>query len=162
LPSGLVFTAGSGTATLSGTTTAVGTYSISFIASNVAGTVSQSFTLVVSGPIATVSPTSINFASVKCKSSATQTVTLTNTGNGVLSITKVSLALGKGSDSDDFSIKNGCSSSLAPGKPCTINVTYNPDDPGTQNATLVITDNAPGSPQDVSITATNTCKPEKD
>jgi len=162
LPSGLVFTGGTGTATLSGTTTAVGTYSISFIANNAAGTVTQSFTLVVSGPIANVSPTSINFGTVKCYSSAKSTVTLTNTGNGLLKITSVALVLGKGTDNDDFSIKNGCSSSLAAGQFCSIAVTYSPDDAGTQNATLVITDNAPGSPQSVSITGTNTCKAEHD
>ncbi len=162
LPSGLVFTGGTGSATLSGTTTAVGTYTISFIATNAAGTVTQTFTLLVSGPMASVSPTSINFANIKCGSSTTSTVTLANTGTVALSITKVALTLGTNADSDDFAVKNGCSSSLASGKSCTINITYTPDDPGAQSATLVITDNAPGSPQQVSITATNTCKADKD
>ena len=158
LPSGIHFTAGTGTATLSGSTTAVGTYPISFTASSSAGSVTQSFTLVISGPQALVSPTSINFGSVQLGSSVQQIVTLTNTGTGTLQISKVALNLGKGTDGDDFSVKNGCPGSLSAGQSCSIKVIYSPDDAGNQSATLVISDNAPGGKQQVSITGTGVKK----
>jgi hypothetical protein len=47
LPSGVTFTAGSGTATISGTPTATGVYPITFSATNASGTAKQSFTLTV-------------------------------------------------------------------------------------------------------------------
>ncbi len=54
LPGGIIFTASStGTATLSGTPTAAGTYPMTFTARNSAGTISQAFTLTVAS-----SPTS--------------------------------------------------------------------------------------------------------
>jgi len=138
----------------------VGSYNITFTATNVAGTVTQNFTLVISGPQVTLSPTSMSFSNIKCSTYSTQTETVTNTGNGVLTISNVSLTLGQGSDSDDFEVKNYCSGSLAPAKSCTINVTYSPDEKGPQNATLVVIDNAPGGHQNVPIVGTNTCKDE--
>ena len=40
---------------------------------------------------------------------------------------------------------------VAPGTPCTINVTFTPTATGTQTGTLVITDNAVGSPQTIHL-----------
>src|SRR5207302_8213533 len=47
-------------------------------------------------------------------------------------------------------------SSLAPGASCTINVTFKPTQSGIRTGTASITDNAPGSPQKVSLTGTGT------
>jgi MBG domain (YGX type)/Bacterial Ig-like domain (group 3)/Bacterial lectin len=162
LPSGITFTSGSGTATLSGTTSAVGTYIVTLSASNAVGTVTKTFTVVVAGPAAVVSPTSVAFTNVKCNSTVSNSVTLTNGGNATLTISRVTLTLGANTDQDDFTLKNGCSSSLTAGKSCSIAISYYADDGGSQSATLFIKDNAVGSPQQVSITGTNTCKPDKD
>ena len=47
LPTGVTFTPGNGTASLSGTPTKTGTYRLTFTAKNVAGTANQTFTLTV-------------------------------------------------------------------------------------------------------------------
>ncbi len=62
LPTGVTFVNnGDGTAKLSGTPTSSGTFPITLNASNVAGTISQGFTLTVSGSQVSITPTSINF-----------------------------------------------------------------------------------------------------
>jgi hypothetical protein len=99
LPSGVTFTAGSGTATISGTPTATGVYPISFSATNASGTAKQSFTLTVGQAPAFTSAssdtvkagTAFSF-SVTTTGSPTPTlsefgslpsgVTFTNNGNG--------------------------------------------------------------------------------
>jgi FG-GAP-like repeat/Cep192 domain 4/HYDIN/CFA65/VesB-like, Ig-like domain/Abnormal spindle-like microcephaly-assoc'd, ASPM-SPD-2-Hydin len=101
------------------------------------------------GPLASLSPTSLSFGSVSVGSqSAVQTVTLTNTGNASLTINRVSV-------SGDFSISNNaCGSSLAAGASCKINLVFKPTTTGTRNGTLSVADNASGSPQTASLTGT--------
>ena len=154
LPGGVNFVDnGNGTATLSGTPSMSGTFTPVFTATNVAGSVQQNFTLQVSGPIATLSPSSINFGTVYLYTLLYKNVTLTNGGSSNLSISKVSVALGN-ADADDFPITNHCSSTLGPGKSCIITVFFWADDVGTRTATLKVADNAPNSPQQVSLTGT--------
>ena len=112
--------------------------------------------LVVIQPQAQIgfSPTSINFGNVVLNTAVSQTEVITNVGNATLKISKVAVKPGAGSDSDDFNVSCGCSS-LAPGASCKVVVSYRPDDGlGNISATLVFTDNAPGSPQSVPISAT--------
>jgi dienelactone hydrolase len=105
---------------------------------------------VVTGPNATPSPTSLTFATqLVGTTSATQPVTLTNYGTMALNITSIVA-------SGDFSQTNTCGSSLAAGASCTINVTFTPTQIGTRTGAVSITDNAPGSPQKVSLTGTGT------
>src|SRR5216683_1036733 len=102
-------------------------------------------------PVASVSPTSLTFASQTTgTTSAAQTVTLSNTGNAALTITSSIAASG------DFAEANTCGSSVAAGANCTIGVTFTPTASGTRTGTLSITDNASGSPQTVSLTGTGT------
>jgi HYDIN/CFA65/VesB-like, Ig-like domain len=57
-----------------------------------------------------------------------------------------------GTNSGDFSIiLNNCGTTLAAGSGCTINVTFRPSALGPRNATVQIADDAPGSPQSVSL-----------
>ncbi len=102
-------------------------------------------------PVASVSPTSLTFASQTTgTTSAAQTVTLSNTGNAALTITSSIAASG------DFAEANTCGSSVAAGANCTIGVTFTPTASGTRTGTLSITDNASGSPQTISLTGTGT------
>ncbi len=155
LPAGITFTGGTGSATLSGTTNAGGSYPISFTAKSAAGSVTQNFTLVVTGPIVTVSPTSVNLGTVYLYLDLNiSTITVTNTGTTTLNISKVTLTPGPGTNSDDFNIiDNDCSATLAAGKSCNIYILFFSGNVGQVSATLDIADNAPGSPQQVTFSA---------
>ena len=82
-------------------------------------------------------------------------VTLQNTGNVNLSITSIQIT---GANSGDFK-SSTCPSSLSPNASCQISVTFTPAAAGTRNAALSISDNAPGSPQSVSLTGIGTTTP---
>jgi hypothetical protein len=55
-----------------------------------------------------------------------------------------------------FDETNNCPSSLGSGNYCTIQVKFHPKKKGVQNGSVNVTDNAPGSPQQVSLTGTGT------
>jgi hypothetical protein len=112
---------------------------------------SAQVTIVVTQPLITLSPTSIDFGTVKRHKTVTRTETLSNPGSSSLSITNVSIKLGN-ADKDDFTFTNHCGSTLGAGKSCTITLCFDADDHGTRTATLVITDSAAGSPQSVPLT----------
>ncbi len=79
-----------------------------------------------------------------------EVLTLTNTGNEPLTITNISIA---GTNGKDFAETSACATgSVAPQSACTINVTFTPSITGNETATLSVTDNAPNSPQSVSLT----------
>lgn len=106
-------------------------------------------------PVAKINPTAIDFGTLYLGNIATRAVTITNTGNAPMTITDRRIATVSGGDSHEFISFNFCPRSLAPGKSCTMTVTfiagpfYNP-----QTATLMISDNAAGSPQLVPLKAT--------
>jgi len=141
---------GNGTGTLSGSPTNGGTFNISFTATNTAGSSGQNFTLTVSGgPQVSLSPTSINFGNVRYGSWSSQNLTLKNVGTATLQISKISIS----ATDDDFSFFSFCGKSLGAGKSCQIAVYFYADDLGLRTATLNIADNAPGSPQQVPLSA---------
>ena len=82
-------------------------------------------------------------------SSPPQSVTLTNYGEMTLDITSITTT-------GDFSQSNTCGSSLPSLASCTINVIFTPTQGGTRTGAVVITDNAAGSPQMVSLTGVGT------
>jgi phospholipase C len=139
------------------TPTATGTRTASVSISDNGGGGTQTVPLTgtgTSGAAVTLSPTSLTFASQGVgTTSSPQTVTLTNSGGATLSITGVSIA---GTDPADFAQTNTCGSSVGPGANCTISVTFRPAAAGTRTASVSIADNAPGSPQTVSLTGTGT------
>jgi hypothetical protein len=101
-------------------------------------------------PAVRLSPSSLTFSNQAVgTTSPTQTVTLTNTGNGTLMITSIAA-------SGDFAETNTCGSSLIAGAHCTISVTFKPTAAGTRTGSVSVSDNAPGSPQTVSLTGTGT------
>jgi hypothetical protein len=105
-------------------------------------------------PIASISPSSLNFGTLYVGGAGLQSVTVSNIGDAPMSISNpVLFDVGNG-DSKEFVALNLCPNSLAAGKSCTIYVaflagpSYN-----TQTAILKIVDNAPNSPQSVPLTA---------
>jgi probable HAF family extracellular repeat protein len=109
---------------------------------------------VIPGPNATLSPTSLTFATqLLHNTSAAQTVTLANNGNRTLRINRIVIT---GQDRGDFAQTNTCGSRVPPGGSCNIMVTFNPTAINTRSARLSVFDNAPGSPQIASLTGTGT------
>jgi dienelactone hydrolase len=116
--------------------------------------VALSGTGVASGPNATLSPTSLTFATqLVGTTSPAQLVTLNNYGTATLTINSINFT---GADPNDFVQTNTCGGSVGPGGSCTISVTFKPTQLGSRTATLAVTDNAPGSPQTVSVTGIGT------
>ena len=85
--------------------------------------------------------------------SAPQTITVNNTGDAPLTITGVALG---GTDATSFGISpGGCANATVPaGGSCDIAVTFTASDPNPKSATLLVTDNAPNSPQGNALTGT--------
>jgi len=104
-----------------------------------------------SGPAVSLSPTSINFANQQVgTSSAGQPVTITNTGNATLAFTRIAIL---GSSARDFGqTQNTCKTTLAAGASCVVTVAFTPTQTGTRSKVLDFADNAPGSPQGVTLT----------
>jgi len=103
-----------------------------------------------SGPNATLSTHSLIFATQLIGTTNTaQLVTLNNYGKMTLDITSIVA-------SGDYSENNNCGSSLPPEGGCTISVTFKPTQRGPRTGRVTITDNAPNSPQKVSLTGVGT------
>jgi len=82
--------------------------------------------------------------------SAPEVLTLTNTGNESLTVSNISIT---GANAGDFKETSACTTgSVAPQSTCAISVTFTPSITGNETATLSVTDNAPNSPQLVSLT----------
>ena len=100
---------------------------------------------VAPAPAVTLAPASLNFGnSAVGTASAAQPVTLTNSGTAAL-------AIGAIAASGDFAQTNTCPASLAINATCQIDVTFTPTAGGNRTGLLTITDNAPNSPQAVTL-----------
>jgi len=107
----------------------------------------------------TVTPTSLTFGSQAISTtSAALSVMVTNTGTAAVNFAGFTTS---GADAEDFSVpqpntSGGCSptGTLAAGASCTINVLFTPQAAGARTATLLIADNATGSPQTVALSGT--------
>jgi|SRR5579859_1579655 len=101
-------------------------------------------------PDISLSSTTVSFApEVVGLTGPQQAITLTNSGNSTLTFTSI-LASG------DFAETNTCGSSVAASASCTISVTFTPAAAGARSGTITITDNAPGSPQAITLIGTGT------
>jgi len=104
------------------------------------------------GTTAKLAPTSLSFGSVTVgTTSAAKTVTLTNVGTTALTITGFAIT---GANPGDFSQTHTCGASLAAGASCTISVKFKPTVKGARAAALSVSDNASGSPQQVTLSGT--------
>ena len=96
---------------------------------------------------ATLSAT-VPFASQQIgTTSAPQNVTLSNNQIFTLNISNITTA-------GDFAQTNNCGTSVAANSSCTIAVTFTPTNAGTRNGSLIVTDDAPNSPQTANLTGT--------
>jgi hypothetical protein len=93
--------------------------------------------------IAGFDPTSVSFPSQPVGvGSMAMPVTLTNIGDANLTINSIQMG---GDNSGDFAISsNTCTSSLAAGASCVVNVKFKPMATGTRTASLIFTDNDNG------------------
>ncbi len=134
----------------SGACTGTGTCSVTMSAAKaVTATFNSS-----SSPAVTLTPTSLNFGAVATGvTSAIKTVTLKNSGKATLTITAITIT---GTNSGDFPETSTCGSSLAAGAACIIKVQFKPSATGARSASVSITDNAAGSPQQVPLSGTGT------
>jgi hypothetical protein len=113
------------------------------------------------GGAATVSvtPSSLTFGpQAVSTTSAPLSVTVMNTGTAAVNFTGFTTS---GQDAEDFGVSlpntsGGCSptGTLAAGASCTINVLFTPQAAGARTATLLVADNATGSPQMVALSGT--------
>jgi hypothetical protein len=95
--------------------------------------------------IASLSATSLTFPSLQVnQSSSAQSVTLTNNGNATLNISNIAI-------SGDYAQTNNCPTALGIGSSCTFQITFTPTAGGASNGALTLTDDAPSSPQTVSL-----------
>jgi len=150
----------SGVATLSITSLPLGTDSLTaqfagdanFTASTSAAVAVMVTQAAAPAPVASLSPSSLTFASqVSGTASSAQTTTLSNTGNAPLSITGAGIAI-TGANAADFSQTSQCGTSVAAGANCIISVVFKPSlSGGPEAATLNVTNNANGSPQQVQL-----------
>jgi hypothetical protein len=103
-------------------------------------------------PVVSLSPGSLTFAQQSTGStSMAQSVTLSDTGNTSLTISSIALS---GANAADFAQTNDCGSGVGVSGSCTISVTFAPAAAGSRSASLLVTDNAGGSPQTVSLSGT--------
>lgn len=99
-----------------------------------------------------ISPGTLTFPStILSINSSPQTVTLTNTGGSAIPL--YVFAIG-GTNAGDFSQVNDCSSTLAPGASCTVQVTFTPSAAGERMAYLNIADGSPNPAQSVALMGT--------
>ena len=106
------------------------------------------------GPLPAVSLSSTNISfpdQVTGTTSSARTVTVTNKGGSTLLISSIAIS---GPHSFDYGHVDDCGSSLAPSGSCTISVVFTPSATGTRTATVVISDNAPGSPHTIALAGT--------
>ncbi len=100
------------------------------------------------GAVAALAPSSLTFPNTWVGvSSAPQTITLANQGNATLSIASIQSA-------GDFAQTNNCPATLGATSSCMISVTFTPTAAGARTGSILITDNASGSPQEVSLSGT--------
>ena len=104
-------------------------------------------------PTAATSPATLDFGNQMIGgASSPMPVTLMNSGGDDLLISSIT-------DANEFSQTNNCPikpNVLAPGQSCVINVTFTPTGAGTATDTLIITDNAAGSPHNIPLSAMGT------
>lgn len=106
-------------------------------------------------PSVSLDSTSLDFGDqVVKKSSPPKRITLTNTGGKALYLNSASLTAEE--EWKDFAVaKDTCTgATVPPGKSCVVDVTFTPAETGDRNATLVLKDDAPDSPQSVTMSGT--------
>lgn len=109
-------------------------------------------------PAVTLLPGTLTFATTaQGSTSPAQTITLTSAGPATLHISSVLLS---GANPGDFSLtSNSCMVPLPPANSCSLSVVFSPLGAGQRTASVVIADDAPGSPQSVPLAGTGQAAP---
>jgi hypothetical protein len=108
--------------------------------------------VVAAGQAASLSPSSLAFGNQYAGvASPPLNITLSNTSGTVLSISSIQVS---GIYPNDFTQTNNCGSSLGAESSCTIAVEMAPQAAGVRTANVIVSDNAPGSPQSVPLSGT--------
>ncbi|HTS35060.1 MAG TPA: choice-of-anchor D domain-containing protein [Candidatus Solibacter sp.] len=106
----------------------------------------------INGGTIGLSTTSVNFGNqAGGTTSAPVQVTVTNTGNATVTFTSIQVT---GTNGTNFGETDNCSGNLASGNSCTINLNFTPGQVGSYSATVVLTDSATNSPQNISLAGT--------
>lgn len=100
----------------------------------------------LNSPVIGIYPIGLKFHAGPSSGTNTQNVTISNPGLAPLKISTITIT-------GDFTETNNCGSTLFSASSCTITVTSTLAESGTSTGSLSITDNAPGSPHVVSLTA---------
>src|ERR1700677_21264 len=115
-------------------------------------TAELSGTGVAPAPTVSLTPNSYTFPTTNVGTTgAPQNFTLANTGTATLEISRVTLG---GPNPGDFAQTNTCGTSVNAASHCTVTVMFAPQAAGTRTATVNIADNAPDSPQSISLSGT--------
>jgi hypothetical protein len=144
--------AGSCTITVTFTPTAVGGRAGTIRVTDNASGSPQSMALTGTGngiPKVSLAPRTLTFPTTALGvTSAHMGVQIKNTGAGGLDISSIT-------PSGDFAVTNSCTT-IGEGASCSFTVTFTPTATGTRTGMIVITDNAPSSPQTLTLTGTGT------
>jgi hypothetical protein len=138
------------------TGTRMGTITVTDSATGSPQTIPLSGSGVSSGtptPAVSLSPSSLSFGNqVVGTTSAVKFVTLTNTGNATLTFSGSFLI------SSDFAFGGlgTCGSTVAAGASCTISVKFTPTATGARTGAVTLNDNAPNTPQKISLSGNGT------
>jgi len=98
--------------------------------------------------IAELSPQTVAFGAVEIGGGAeSRRVTLRNAGSAPLTATAIAIE----GDSDFRIVGEGCKAAIAPEAQCAIDLRFSPREVATKRATLVVNDNASGSPRTVAL-----------
>jgi hypothetical protein len=98
-----------------------------------------------------LSPHALTFPSTTQNEPVTVPVTVTNSGDAKLAITEITIG---GANPGMFSYTADCGTSVDPKTNCTLHLTFNPKSIGSYTASVKINDNAPDSPQVITLTGT--------
>ena len=97
-------------------------------------------------------PTSVNFGSQTVSAtSPAQAIVLANTGSVPVSISGITVS---GANAGDFGESSNCGATVASGVSCTIAVSFTPSTTASESATVLISDNATGSPHSIALSGT--------
>jgi hypothetical protein len=111
------------------------------------------------GPMASLLPASYTFNSTNVGDTSPdspEVFTYTNNTSGTINIASVAIG---GTNPGDFSRTTTCGATLAAGASCTASASFTPTALGARSASLVITDDAPGSPHSAALSGTGTGAP---
>jgi hypothetical protein len=118
---------------------------------------------IATAPVASLAVPALAFGNENVGAkSGTQSVTLTNLGSATLNIVSIAIT---GTNAADFAISAGGTTCPISGgtvivqAACTVAILLTPQTAGSKNASLSFTDNAPGNPQQVTLSGMATAAP---